>query len=476
MRRIVTLAILAPSLLVLAGCTVGPDYKRPALPPTASSWMESDATGPEATGPVDAQWWKAFGDPELDRLVAMAIASAPDLREAEARLAEARAGRDAAAGGALPQVEAKGSATRNRLSENGQIPIGNFPGFQRDFSLFDLGFDASWEIDLWGRNRRQVEAAGARVEAAEWSKRDVTLAIIAETARNYVELRAAQAQLKEALAQQASLEDLARLTRMRFAAGEDTRQAAEDAAGQAANAKGAAAQAEAAVATAAYRIATLLGKPPEDVVPGLKDSVAPVPLPPATIAMGIRSQLLERRPDVRAAERQLAAATADIGVATADLYPRFSLLGSVGQQGRSVDDLASSASTRFSVGPSFSWPIFSAGRIRAQIRQSDARADAAAARYEKAVTGALSDSESAANRWSRARVAREQAEAAVASASTAFDLATLRFKSGEDNRLQLDQAHIRLAQAHERLAQLASGESQAAVALYKALGGGWSAR
>ena len=460
-----TTALLLAALA--AGCTVGPDYKAPAAPPPAP-WLESGETGA-----VDAQWWHAFGDPELDRLVALAIASSPDVKEARARLAEARAGRDAAAGGALPQAGVNGAATRNELSENGQIPIGNFPGFQRRFNLFDLGFDASWELDLWGRNRRQVEVAEARADAAEWSSRDVTLAIIAEVARNYVELRAGQAELAEAEAQARSLDDLAALARLRFDAGEDSRASAADAAAQAANARAAKAQAEAGVAMSTYRIAALLGVTPETLVPALRDSSAPVPLPPESIAMGIRSELLERRPDVRGAERQLAAATADVGLATADLFPRFSLMGSIGQQGREVGQLDSGASTRFSVGPSFSWPIFSGGRIRAQIRAADARSDAAAARYEKAVTGALADSESAANRFARAQTARREAQVAEVSAQTACDLAKLRYERGEDNRLQFEQARVRLAQARSQAARAMSAEAQAAIALYKALGGGW---
>jgi len=463
------LRLSAPVLLAVlaSACTVGPEYARPESPPPAP-WLESTAIGE-----VDTRWWQAFGDPELDRLVALAAASSPDVKETRARLAEARAGRDAAAGGAMPQVQAQGSATTNRLSENGQIPIGNFPGFERDFDLFDLGFDASWEIDLWGRNRRVVEAAEARVAVAEWSSRDVTLAVVAEVARNYFEMRTAQAELAEAQVQADSLAELAMLAKLRFDAGEDDRRAVDDAAGQVANARVAQAQAEAAVGSAAYRIAALLGVRPETIVPQLRASAAPVPLPPDAIAMGIRSDLLERRPDVRRAERDLAASTAEVGVATADLFPRFSLMGGFGQQGRALGQIDSGSSTRFSVGPSFSWPVFSGGRIRAQIRAADARTDAAAARYEKAVTGALADSESAANRFARAQIARREAAAAEAAAQSAVDLANLRFRRGEDNRLMLRQAQVKLVQTRSQLAKAKGAEAQAAIALYKALGGGW---
>ncbi|MEO6381858.1 MAG: efflux transporter outer membrane subunit [Nitrobacter sp.] len=458
------------ALPLVAGCTVGPEYRKP---PVAMSdrWLE-----PASTAPVDLGWWQSFGDPQLNRLVTLAITSNPDLREARARIAEARSNREAAAGGALPQVDAKASATQNRISKNGQLPIASIPGFKRDFSLYDIGFDASWELDLWGRNRREVEAASARNQASEWSQRDVLVGLIAEVARNYVELRVAQGVLSATLDQAHSNRDLTRLSDLRFRSGEDTRIAAEEARSQAAGSAQAADLAKAKVSTSAYRLAALVGLPPERLVPELSDVVGPIPMPPRSIAMGIRSDLLSRRPDVRRAERELAAATADIGVAKADLYPRFSLIGSLGQQARSPGDLLSSGSTRFGIGPSFSWPIFSAGRIRAQIRGSGARADAAAARYEKAILSALSDSESAANRLARYSAAADEARDAEASERAAFGLVQLRFSRGEDDRLTMERARLKWLEVRSRMDEANGDYAVAAIALFKALGGGWEAR
>ncbi|MFT3967254.1 MAG: TolC family protein, partial [Sphingobium sp.] len=212
------LSFIAPVLL-LAACTVGPDYRRPAIPAASGAWTEPA----DAAGAVDPLWWRQFGDPALTALIERALAKAPDMAEAEARLREARANRDAAAGGALPGLTAKGSYTGNRLSENGQFPIDAIPGFARAFPLFDLGFDASWELDLWGRNRRKVEGAAARADAAEAGRRDAMVALSAEIARNYVDLRAAQADAR-ALAGIAEADaELARLTRLRFDAGEASR-------------------------------------------------------------------------------------------------------------------------------------------------------------------------------------------------------------------------------------------------------------
>ncbi|MBO9623802.1 MAG: efflux transporter outer membrane subunit [Sphingomonas sp.] len=463
MPRILPLLALA----ALAGCTVGPNYHAPETR-AGSDWIE-----PGTPGPVDAVWWERFGDPQLTALVQRALASSPDLREAEARIAEARANRDAAAGGRFPTIEAKGSATQNVLSENGQLPVANIPGFDRSFPLYDLGFDASWEIDLWGRQRRQVEAAGARLQAATYARGDVMLTLIGELVRNYVDLRAAQSDVVNAEALAASDAELARLTRLRFTAGESSRLELEQAEAAARTRAAAVPDARARASAAAYRIAALVGVPPEQLVPELQ---APRPLPaaPDTILVGVRSELLQRRPDVRRAERELAAATADIGVATADLFPRFSLFGSLGQQARDPADLFSGDSTRLQIGPSFSWPIFSFGRIRAQIRASDARAEGAAARYEKAVVGALSDSEAAINRFLNARTALVDAEAALAREQAGFALAERRANRGEDDRLTLERVRQSLLAAQRGRDQARAAKAQAAAALYKSLGGGWS--
>jgi len=463
MARLFPLLLLAT---VIGGCTVGPDYQRPETKVSAD-WVEHGTAGP-----VDLQWWRQFGDPQLTALIERAVATSPDLQEARARLAEARANREAAAGGRLPRVDARGSATQNVLSENGQIPIGRIPGFDRSFSLFDLGFDASWELDLWGRQTRQVEAAEARSQAAEYGAREVMLSLSAEIARNYLDLRAAQADSSALEATAAADAELARLGRLRLRAGEISALDQEklEAAGRASAAL--VPEARARAAAAAYRIAALSGSPPEEVAPNLLKP-EPLPQPPEAILVGIRSELLTRRPDIARAERELAAATAEIGVVTADLFPRFSLLGSLGQQAQKAGDLVTSSSTRLQIGPSVSWPIFSGGTIRAQIRGADARAQAAAARYQKAVLGALSDSEAAINRFLETKAALAEAEASLAREQKALRLAELRARKGEDDRLALTRAQAAAVAATRRRDQASAAASQAAIALYKALGGGW---
>lgn len=452
--------------VLLAGCTVGPNYQRPTIAAASGEWI-----APLAPGEIDQLWWQRLGDSQLDQLAQQAVAANLDIREAQARLREARANRDAAVGRSMPEVVAEGSATEQRVSENGQLPAGNIPGFEPRYTLYDVGFDASWELDFWGANRRSIEAATARGDQAAARLDDVQLQVIAETVRSYADLRAAQ--MREQLLRDtaAARAETARLFSLRFRAGESSRLEAEQAEQRAAAAAAAIQEPRTATAAALYRLGLLTGRAPEAWLPALTPP-KPLPATPEIIAAGVRSELLQRRPDIRAAEAELAAATADIGVAKADLYPRFSLLGSIGRQARTPGDLLESASTRFNIGPSFSWPIFSFGRIRAQIRATDARADAAAARYEKTVLGALASSETAANRYANSLLALRDREAAVTRAQAASELADLRFRRGEDDRIQALEAQAALLAERLQLEAARAEALSAFTAVHKELGGG----
>lgn len=473
--RIICLFALA--LPTLTACTVGPDFERPAVTGADGGWTEPggegpEGVGPDAPGPVDAEPWRALGDPVLTDLVEAAIAANLDIRQADARLREARAGMDAAAGARLPQLRAGASATRQQLSENGQLPIGQIPGVDRQFSLFDAGFDASWEIDLWGGARRAVEAAAARGRAAEAMAREAKLRIVAEVQRSYAELRGAQAEEATLQSDAQAYRQIAALMRQSHEAGEIARSDDADAMAAAQRAQAALPGAQARIRAAMFGLALLTGRPPEAWLERLS-APAPVPEPPAQVAVGLRSDILRRRPDIIAAEAQLAAATADVGVETARLFPQFSLMGGIGQQGRSVSDLGSGASTMFQVGPSLSWPIFSGGRVRAQIRAAKARADGAAAAYEQAVLGALTDSETALNRYNAAINTARMIAQARAQSAVARDLAGQRYRAGEDSLVQMAQVTVRDNAAERAAAQARMQALQAHAALGKALGGGW---
>lgn len=464
MRR---LPLFCLPLAALAACTVGPDHQRPTVAGDAAPWA-----GPAASGDVDLAWWRRLDDPLLSELIEAAATRNLDLREAEAALREARANRDAAAGRALPELSASGSAMRNQLSENGQLPVNDIPGFDRRFTLFDAGFDASWELDLWGGTRRAIQAADARAEAAQAARRDVLLQTVAEVARTYADLRGAQARLESATSEAQAEDGIARLTGQRERAGEASALELARADAAARTSRAALPGQEADIRAAAYRLALLTGRPPEALLDRL---LVPAPLPatPEIVAAGLRSDLLRRRPDIVRAERELAAATADVGVATAELFPRVSLIGSIGQQARSVGGLDAGGSTRFSFGPQFSWPIFEGGRIRAQIRGADARADAAAIRYERAVLGAFADSETALNRYAAARRTRAESDLALARSRTALDLARQRYTAGEDGLIAFLDTESAHSGAQRAATDARVAEFAALVALNKALGGGF---
>lgn len=458
----------APLALCIAACTVGSDYRPPATA-VGDAWLS-----PVSAGAVDVEWWTRFQDPLLTELVETAIAGNRDLEEARARLREARANRDAIRGRASPQVGSSAAATQNRLSENGPLPVGKVPGLGPDLTLYDLGFDASWEIDLWGGTRRAIESAEARAQAAEEAGRVVILQVIAEVVRAYIDLRAAQSLQANAVTDARAQEAIARLVGDRLGVGLASRFDLVRAETQARSTAATIPGFESDAAAAAFRIALLIGRPPEAVYDRLR---RPGALPSVRIEVqaGLRSDLLRRRPDIRQAERDLATATAEIGVATAELFPRFSLLGGIGLQAREPGDLASGASLRFQFGPSLRWPIFSGGRIRAQIRAADARADAAMARYERSVIAALSDSETAINRYISAGNTRAERAEARAAADEAVRIATLRYEAGEDDLSILLQTQTAFSAADRLSIQSRALELQQIAVLYKALGGGWEA-
>jgi NodT family efflux transporter outer membrane factor (OMF) lipoprotein len=357
---------VALSLLLLAACAVGPKYTPPKVTGNGDWIAATD------TAPVDPTWWRSLNDATLDELLQTALTHNLDVKGAEARLREARASRDAVAGRRLPQLDASGSATRNAWSENGPIPVQRVPGFERDYNLFEAGFDASWEIDLWGHSSRALEAARARAEGADAARRETSLLVITEVTRSYVDLRSAQQQFASVQADASAQAEVADLIAERLRKGEASRFDFLRADAQARSARAALPDLDAAAHAAVYRLALLTGQPPEALAQRL---LVPAPLPvcPAMVAAGMRSEMLRRRPDVRQAERQLAAATADVGVATADLFPRLSLTGSLGQQALQSQQFASSTSTYFSLGPGLHWPVFAGGSLRANVRAADAR-------------------------------------------------------------------------------------------------------
>ncbi|HEY8151868.1 MAG TPA: efflux transporter outer membrane subunit, partial [Vicinamibacteria bacterium] len=399
-RPTVMLALLLPPVL---GCAVGPRYKRPEIP-VPKAWTEAPAAAAVASDASLRRWWTEFGDPILDRLATRAVEGNLDLKIAAARIREARAARGLAAAAGLPQVGVSGAYSRARRSDavppfkSAAGPPSAFGA--REQNAFEAGFDASWEIDVFGGVRRDKEAARAQVEAAEEGRREILVTLLADVARSYMELRGVQAQLEILEKTVRSEADTLGLARARFEAGLGTDLDVARAEGllQATEAERPVLQRRARQAV--YRLGVLLGKQPGTLAAELEMPGAIPPVPP-DVPSTLPSELLSRRPDLRRAERELAAASARVGVARADLFPRFSILGSFGRLSEDAGDLGSGASQFWRVIPAVRWPILSGGRIRANIRVQDARQEQALQQYEKAILTALEEVENALSAHSR---------------------------------------------------------------------------
>jgi NodT family efflux transporter outer membrane factor (OMF) lipoprotein len=446
---------------------VGPDYQPPQtdLP---QSWSSLEAhqpvARPDPAGDI-SRWWHAFDDPMLASLVEQALQSSPDLRSAQARLREARARRQIAGSGLFPTVNASGTAARSKSSEE----LGS--GDSR--SSFSVGFDASWEIDVFGGVRRGIEAAEADLESAQAGLYETQVSLAAEVALNYVELRAAQTRLQIARDNLATQSETLQLTEWRAQAGLASSQDVEQARTNREQTRAVIPNQETLQAEAEHRLAILLG-----VVPGsLRSrlgSPGELPKAPASVAIGIPADTLRQRPDVRAAERRLAAETARVGVAEAARYPAFSLAGSIGLEALTVGALGNSGADAYSLLGAIAAPIFDAGRLRAQVEVQDALREQALVSYEQTVLGALEEVENALVAVANSRKREEAWASAADAARNSALLARDRYSAGlTDFQSVLDTERSVLV-SEEGLANSRADGVSALIRLYKALGGGWS--
>ncbi len=482
-----------PLALLLSACTVGPNYAPPEeTPPDA--WFEflnvpaptTSTTGPTSrpasvlsAAPAPIAWWMSFHDRTLDDLIVRGVRSNLDLRRAQARIREARAQRRVTAADEYPNVNVDGSYRHSRSSLAGfgggggaAGSGGGTPVQSAEIDLYQAGFDASWEIDVFGRVRRSVEAADADIAAAVEDRRDTLVSLLAEVARNYVELRGFQQQGRIArenlVAQQQTLD----VTRTRLERGLATDLDVARAQAQVSTTASQLPTFDAQARQAAHRLAVLLGQQPQALAKELLTDAA-IPLPPPSVPIGVPAELLRRRPDIRRAERQLAAATARVGVATADLYPRFILTGSLGLQSTDFGSLFNYASRVYSIGPSISWPLFDAGRIRANIDVTDARQEQALLVYQQAVLAGFRDVEDALVAYTRELARRNTLAQAAQANQRATDLASELWTAGRTDFLSVLQAQRDLFQSQDALVQSDRLVSSNLIALYKALGGGW---
>jgi NodT family efflux transporter outer membrane factor (OMF) lipoprotein len=464
-------------LFFAVGCSVGPDYKEPALAVPAA-WNEAQQKGVDTRSAELARWWTAFEDPLLNSLVDRAVKSNLDLRVAEARIREARATRAVVASGAWPTLDTSGSYTRSRSSENAfNIPSqggagGSGQGINLERNLFNAGFDANWEIDVFGGVRRGVEAADATIEATEYNRRDVLVSLLGDVARNYIDLRGAQRRLAVARANLKTQQDSLDLTRVRFNAGLASDLDVARAEAQLNTTASQVPTLESLLKQAAYSLDLLLGLAPGALWQELEQELAIPSLPPEVL-VGLPSDLLRRRPDIRFAERQLAAATAQVGSAIADLFPKFFLTGAAGLQSISASDWFTRGSRYWSIGPTISWPIFDAGRIRANIEIRNAQQEQALSQYEKAVLAAFGDVEKSLVNYSREQTRYRSLSDAVAANRRAVQMANELYVRGLNDYLEVLDSQRALYLTETEMAQSEATMAANLVALYKALGGGW---
>jgi len=455
----------APALLSLAlsACAVGPDYQTPHSEPARLSAAADSAHFSQRQ--YDALWWQQFDDPTLNQLVNQALQGNRDLQVAFARLKSARAIRDDVANDDLPIITSRASSEVGK----GQIPGQTTRRVNSE--RYDLGLDMAWELDLFGRIQRQLEASDAQQQVAAADLQSLQVSLIAELVDAYGRLRGAQLREHIALDNLKNQQDSRHITQSLQEAGVGNQLDVVRADARLAAVEATVPQLQAEQVRARTRIATLLGQRTEQLSIDL--SPAKLPAIAKALPIGDPTDLLRRRPDVLSAERKLAAATANIGVATADLFPRVSLSGFLGFTAARGSQIGASAANAWSLGPTLSWAAFDLGSVRARIRGADADAEGALATYEQQVLLALEESENAfsdyAKRQQRLLALMRQSDASRAAA----DLASVQYREGTvDYLVLLDAQRERLA-AEDAQAQGETEVYQGIVAIYKAMGGGW---
>jgi outer membrane protein, multidrug efflux system len=455
------------TLMALAGCaSVGPDYIRPETKAPAG-WHTPLQDGPGQTPlPPEtlAQWWTTLNDPALSGLIERAVKQNLDLAEARGRVREARARRGVSEANLFPTLEATGSATKSRSSGNS--------GFGSESKLFSAGFDAGWEMDVFGGLRRSVEAADADFSASREDLHDVLVSLVAESALNYVEARTFQARLSVAEANIRTQEESYDLTRSRFEAGLSDELAVHQARYNLESSRSQLPTLRTGLEAAKNRLAVLLGMAPGILHPELAERRA-IPVIPPTVAVGVPAETLRQRPDVRRAERRLAARTARIGVATADLYPKFRLSGSIGLQSIAAEDLPEYGSRTWQIGPSVSWNLFDAGAVRRNIEVQSALQEQALAQYEASILSALEEVENAIVAYTEEQLRRESLGSATEAARSTALMARDRYKAGLVDFSDVLDSQRSLLSFEDDLARSDGAVIANLVRLYKALGGGW---
>lgn len=462
------LATLLIPFSLLSGCAmVGPDYQTPT-PSAPAAWFQAapskDVARADAAGDL-SEWWRTFNDPLLSALVEQGLRSSPDVRSAQARLRESRARRTVAGAGLYPELGASADARRSKSSEE--------TGGGSARNSFSAGFDASWELDVFGGTRRGIEAAEADLQSSEASLHDTRVSLAAEVALNYIELRTYQSRLKIARDNLASQAETLQLTVWRAQAGLVSSQDVEQARANHEQTRAQIPSLERSYAEAEHRLAILLGQAPGSLHERLAAAAAQ-PTAPASVAVGIPADTLRQRADVRAAERRLAAETARVGAAEAARYPSFNLSGSIGLEALTFSALGSGGAGAYSLLAGIGAPIFNAGRLRAGVEIQDAVREQALISYEQTVLTALSDVENALAALARSREREQALAAAAAAARNAALLARNQYSAGLIDFQSVLDTERSVLSVEDNLASTRADGISALIRLYKALGGGWT--
>jgi NodT family efflux transporter outer membrane factor (OMF) lipoprotein len=456
------------ALLILGGCfSVGPDYVRPeiSLSPNWHTSLTGNLVSKETDLQTLATWWTTLNDPVLSGFIEQAVTGNHDLRKARARIREARARRGIAKADYFPTLDATGRYTRSRSSDE----VGS--GATTD--LYTVGFDAGWELDIFGGVRRSVEAAEANLQYSREDWRDVLVTLLAEVAVNYCDLRTYQTRIDVAESNLNAQSETYQLTFWRYQAGLSDDLAVQQARYNLENTRSTIPTLRTGLEEAKNRIAVLLGEQPGAVHEKL-DKRGTIPVASLKIAVGVPADILRRRPDVRKAERNLAAQTARVGVATADLYPKFKLTGSIGLEALSAGNLFSSGSKFSSFGPSITLPIFDGGAIRKNIEVQSALQEQYLIAYEAAVLSAVEEVENALVAYAEEQRRRQSLLDATAAAKQAAELAQKKYSSGLADFTSVLDAERSLLSFQDSLAQSEGMVTTNLIRLYKALGGGWT--
>ncbi|MGJ7504008.1 MULTISPECIES: efflux transporter outer membrane subunit [unclassified Variovorax] len=466
---------LLVSMFLVAGCAVGPDYHAPPVT-LPVQWATTQDRTLSSAAPDLSRWWTRLDDPLLNALVDEAVAGNLDVATASAKIREARATYNQAAGSLVPSLTSTASATR---SVSNGVASGGTTGTtstglttSSGGNTFKAGFDASWELDLFGANRRAVEAAGYGVDAAQWSLRSTLLTLIGDITSNYIQARGYQTRLALARDTVSSQEETARITQVKFDAGASSGLDAANATGQAQTTKAAIPTLESSYAQTVHSLSVLTGQAPAALMQRLQ-AVEPIPTPPLPIALGIPANVLLARPDVLLAERQYAQYTAKIGQAEAARYPSVSLTGSLSTSGKQVGDLAKHSSIGWSFGPSVTLPLFNGSKLKATVDITRAQRDQYFIAYQSSVLAALKDVENAAVGLSQETARVQNLEASVDAYRQAASLSQLLYQAGSTGFLDVLTAQRSLYTSQDALIQSRVLITTQYIALNKALGGGW---